>query len=214
MKGKEIIASKIRNKELLEAFLRVNREEFLPPHLKRYAYDERFLDMPLQITSKITTTALSLGIYMLDSLELRKGQRVLEIGTGIGYYTALIAEIVDRVYTMEIDDQMYEYAKKVLAKYKNVEVIKGDGTQGLEREKPFDRIVVWAAFPTLPCKLYDQLRDGGIMIVPIGTERIQKLYKVIKGKEAELRVLTEVVFMKAKGLYGFYEEEEDDLKVI
>lgn len=214
MKGKDIIASKIRNKELYNAFLKVNREDFLPPNLKKYAYDEKYIDVPLQVTSKVTTTALSLGIYMLDNLELRRGQKVLELGTGTGYYTALMAEIADRIYSFEIDDEMFEFAKRALTKYRNVDVIKGDGTLGLEREKPFDRIIVWAACPTLPCKLYDQLKDGGIMIAPIGVGKVQKLYKIIKGNKPEMSSLADVVFMKAKGIYGFYEDDDNDLRII
>lgn len=209
-KGREIVASRIKSKELQDAFFKVNREEFLPEELKKYAYDEKYIDSPLQITPEITTTALSLGIYMLDNLDLKRGQKVLEIGTGIGYYTALMAEIVDKVYSIEINDEMVGYSKKMLAKlnYVNTQVVKGDGTLGLEEEKPFDRIVVWAACPTLPCKLYDQLKEQGIMIAPIGTTKLQTLYKIIKRKDPEVQKLANVVFVKIKGVYGFYDESQ------
>ncbi|ARM75252.1 protein-L-isoaspartate O-methyltransferase family protein [Acidianus manzaensis] len=211
----EEIASRIKNAELYKAFLKVNREDFLPDLLKKYAYDKKYVDTPLQIIPEITTTALSLGIYMLDNLDLHKSQKVLEIGTGIGYYTALMAEIVDKVFSLEINNDMYNYAREKLKKYNNVEVIKADGTLGLEKEKPFDRIIVWAASPTIPCKLYEQLKEGGIMIVPIGTGKVQSLYKIIKIDEnnPQIQKLTNVIFMKMKGIYGFYEDEEDDDRI-
>ncbi|AWR98221.1 protein-L-isoaspartate O-methyltransferase [Acidianus sulfidivorans JP7] len=215
MKEKEEIASKIKNAELYKAFLKVNREDFLPDLLKKYAYDRNYINVPLQIIPGITTTALTLGIYMLDNLELHAGQKVLEIGTGIGYYTALMAEIVDKVFSIEINNDMYEYSKKKLQTYNNVELIKADGTLGLEKEKPFDRIIVWAASPTIPCKLYEQLKEGGIMIVPIGTQKVQNLYKITKIKEdsSQIQKLTNVIFMKMSGMYGFYDDDSEEDRI-
>ncbi len=208
---KESLASKIGNSLLREAFLKVNREDYLPDHLKGYAYSEKYVGQPLVIFPGVTTTALELGLYMLDKLELAKGQRVLEIGTGIGYYTALMAEVVEKVVSVEIHDDMYEYAKKRL-NYPNVKLVKGDGTLGYEEEAPYDRVIAWASAPTLLCKPFEQLREGGIMVLPMGW-RTQWLYKVKKvNNRPVVEKLSEVIFMKMRGVYGFYEEEEDDVE--
>uniref|UniRef100_UPI00006834C9 231aa long hypothetical protein-L-isoaspartate O-methyltransferase n=1 Tax=Sulfurisphaera tokodaii TaxID=111955 RepID=UPI00006834C9 len=205
---KEEILRKIKTQELAEAFNKVDRSLFLPENLKDYAYAHTHEALP--ILPGINTTALNLGIFMLDELDLHKGQKVLEIGTGIGYYTALIAEIVDKVVSVEINEKMYNYASKLLSYYNNIKLILGDGTLGYEEEKPYDRVVVWATAPTLLCKPYEQLKEGGIMILPIGVGRVQKLYKVIKkGNSPSLENLGEVMFGRIGGLYGFYDDYDD-----
>ncbi|QIW23783.1 protein-L-isoaspartate O-methyltransferase [Sulfolobus sp. S-194] len=208
MSEKEEILKNIKTQELAEAFNKVDRSLFLPDNLKDYAYTH--VNEALPILPGINTTALSLGIYMLDELDLHKGQKVLEIGTGIGYYTALIAEIVDKVVSVEINAKMYNYASKLLSSYHNIKLVLSDGTLGYEEEKPYDRVVVWATAPTLLCKPYEQLKDGGIMILPIGIGRVQKLYKVIKkGNSPSLEKLEEVMFGRIGGLYGFYDDYDD-----
>jgi len=109
---KEIIAGRITNPLLREAFLRVDRRDFLPEKYRKVAYDPELADQPLWVTENVTTTALNLGLLMLDVLDLREGQRVLEVGTGGGYYTALMAEIVENVVSVEIDREVLELARK------------------------------------------------------------------------------------------------------
>lgn len=214
MNAKDDIVRSIKNPRLVKAFMKVNREDFLPDVLKKFAYDPNYIDKPFFITPNITTTALSLGIYMLDILDLQENQKVLEIGTGIGYYTALIAEIVGdtNVISIEIDDTMFEYAKNILLpRYPNIKLIKGDGSLGYEKEAPYDRAIIWASSPTLPCKIYDQLKESGILVVPIGTGKVQGLYKITKkGYEPKIERLSDVIFMKMRGLYGFYEDDNED----
>ncbi len=202
--GREYLASGIRNDKLREAFLKVDRRDFLPEDVKHLAYEN--VDEPLPIWDNATTTALSLGLLMLDILDLSEGQKVLEIGTGSGYYTALLAEIVQEVVSIEISKILYDIAKGKLSKYTNVKLVLGDGSLGYEEGKPYDRVIVWAASPTLPCKPFEQLKEGGIMVVPIGGEKRQKLYKVrkVNGKPT-LTELGEVIFVKMKGVYGFYD---------
>ncbi|MEM3269811.1 MAG: protein-L-isoaspartate O-methyltransferase [Saccharolobus sp.] len=213
MSAKDSILKTIKNPLLAKAFTKVNREDFLPDALKKFAYDAHYVNDAFYITPNITTTALKLGIYMLDILDLKENQKVLEIGTGIGYYTALIAEIVEdkNVVTVEIDDAMYEYAKRVLLpRYPNLVLVKADGSLGYEKEAPYDRVIIWASSPTLPCKIYDQLKESGILVLPIGGGKIQGLYKVVKkGYNPEITRLGDVVFMKMRGLFGFYEEDDD-----
>lgn len=213
MSAKDSILKTIKNPLLAKAFTKVNREDFLPDVLKKFAYDAHYVNDAFYITPNITTTALKLGIYMLDILDLKENQKVLEIGTGIGYYTALIAEIVEdkNVVTLEIDDVMYEYAKRVLLpRYPNLVLVKADGSLGYEKEAPYDRVIIWASSPTLPCKIYDQLKESGILVLPIGGGKIQGLYKVVKkGYNPEITRLGDVVFMKMRGLFGFYEDDDD-----
>ena len=205
---KDEILKRIKNKELAEAFEKVDRAYFLPENLKEYAYTH--VDEALPILPGINTTALSLGIYMLDQLDLHKGQKVLEIGTGIGYYTALMAEIVDRVVSIEINESMYKYALKLLSNYSNIKLVLGDGTLGYEDEKPYDRVIAWAASPTLLCKPYEQLKEGGIMVAPIGVRSVQKLYKITKrGNNPIFEDLGDVMFGRMRGLFGFYDDYED-----
>ncbi|MGC9105546.1 MAG: protein-L-isoaspartate O-methyltransferase family protein [Thermoprotei archaeon] len=203
---KEIIASRIANPLLREAFMKVDRRDYLPEKYKNAAYDLEFADEPLWISESVTTTALNLGLFMLDSLELSPGLKVLEVGTGNGYYTSLMAEVAEIVVTVEIDREVLEFARKNLSKYRNVIIIEGDGSVGYEPLSPYDRAVIWAASPTLPCKIFDQLKEGGVMVVPIGSERRQTLYKVRKKDgRPEITRLGDVIFMKMRGVCGFYD---------
>ena len=204
MDERQYLASRITNPLLREAFLKVDRRDFLPEGVRHLAYES--VDEPLPIWEGATTTALSLGVFMLDSLELSPGLRVLEVGTGSGYYTALLAEVVGEVVSVEISEGLYRVAKERLSRYQNVRLVLGDGSLGYEEGKPYDRVIVWAASPTLPCKPFEQLKEGGVMVVPIGGDRRQRLYKVRKvdGRPV-MTELGEVVFVKMRGVYGFYD---------
>ena len=204
MDERQYLASRIANPFLREAFLRVDRRDFLPEEVRHLAYEA--VDEPLPIWEGATTTSLSLGLFMLDSLELSPGLRVLEVGTGSGYYTALLAEVVGEVVSVEISEGLYRVAKERLSKYQNVKLVLGDGSLGYEDGRPYDRVIVWAASPTLPCRPFEQLKEGGIMVVPIGGERGQRLYKVRKMEGRPVMTeLGEVVFVKMRGVYGFYD---------
>ncbi|BCU70773.1 protein-L-isoaspartate O-methyltransferase family protein [Stygiolobus caldivivus] len=196
----------INSKELLDAFKRVDRIKFIPEPFKSLAYSKDYLDKAIPITKNYNTTALSLGIMMLDLLQLRSGDKVLEIGTGSGYYTALIAEVVggENVYSMEYDIEAYSLARANLSGYA-INLILGDGSIGYEKAKPYDKIVVWAASPTFPYALYAQLRDRGIMVVPIAdSENKQGLYKIVKGNEAFIVKVSDVIFSRLRGLCGYW----------
>ena len=198
----------ITSEELIEAFLKVDRRKFLPENLRDKAYSLEYIDEPLQITKNYTTTALSLGLKMLDLLELKKGDKVLEVGTGIGYYTALIAEIVgaENVYTLEFDEEMYNIAKNTLKEY-NVHLIFGDGSVGYEEGKPYDKAIIWAASPTFPFAIYTQMKDKGIIIVPITDKKDrQGLYKIVKGPSPIITRYFDVIFSPLKGLCGYWSE--------
>ncbi|MEM4047351.1 MAG: rRNA adenine N-6-methyltransferase family protein, partial [Metallosphaera sp.] len=138
---KEILSA-LSSEDLKHAYLKVNREEFIPEKYVSLAYDPDYIDKPIPINDKVNTTALSLGLKMLDYLYLKDGDKVLEVGTGCGYYTAIIAEVVgyENVTTIEVDPWMANYAQNRLQKYRiNVEV--GDGTLGMSQKAPFNKAI-------------------------------------------------------------------------
>ncbi|WP_238024800.1 protein-L-isoaspartate O-methyltransferase family protein [Metallosphaera javensis (ex Hofmann et al. 2022)] len=202
----QLILSMINDDSLRNAYLKVDRAKFLPESSANLAYDPEFADKPIPITDRINTTALTLGMKMLEYLGLRKGDKVLEVGTGCGYYTALIGEIVgpENVTTVEVDPWMARYAEERLGNL-GIRVQVGDGTLGFPGNSPYNKAIVWAAMPTLPCFIYQQLADGGAMIVPIGTQKTQNLYRIVKAGSPKLEKLDSVIFMKAQGLCGFYD---------
>ncbi|WP_240938742.1 protein-L-isoaspartate O-methyltransferase family protein [Metallosphaera hakonensis] len=196
----------VTSEPLREAYLKVDRAKFLPQQSAGFAYDPEFMDKPIPIIEGVNTTALTLGIKMLDYLNLVKGDKILEIGTGCGYYTALMAHIAgpENVTTVEIDPWMVKYAQDRLGDL-GIKVEQGDGTLGFARNAPYSKAIIWAAMPTLPCYIYEQLADGGELLVPIGTGKTQNLYRVIRGTTPRLEKLDSVIFMRAQGLCGFYD---------
>ena len=198
---------KIR-KEVLEAFNTVPREEFVPLELKSKAYE----DVPLPIPRNKTISQPSTVLIMTEALELKKGQKVLEVGTGSGYQAALVGKLIDsgKLITTEVIPELVAFAKNNIAKLgiKNVKIIETDGSQGYEEEAPYDRIIVTAAAPGTPLKLLDQLKQGGIMVAPVGNLDTQQMIKYVKHEGyIEQNVLGEFVFSPMLGKYGFDEEK-------
>ncbi|MDT7876701.1 protein-L-isoaspartate O-methyltransferase [Sulfolobaceae archaeon RB850M] len=200
------ISTFINSKELIEAFKRVDRRDFLPKEVRHLAYSLKHVDDALPITKRYNTSALSLGLKMLDLLELKPNDKVLEIGTGSGYYTALIAEIVgdENVYSLENDEEVFNLALRNL-KSRRVHLIFGDGSIGYPEGAPYDKAIIWAACPTFPFAIYQQLKDGGILVAPITDKQDrQGLYKIVKGKSPFAVRLFDVIFSKLTGLCGFW----------
>jgi len=169
----------IHHKATLEAMRKVERHLFVPPKFQKEAYD----DGPLLIGYNQTISQPYIVAYMTQMLQPKKGDRILEVGTGSGYQAAVLAEIVDKVYTIEIVKDLGERARKLLHQlgYHNVEVIIGDGYQGLASQAPFDGIIVTAAADQIPPPLIKQLKEGGRMIIPIGSpSSVQMLVLVTK----------------------------------
>lgn len=162
----QLRARGISDSRVLDAMARVPRQAFVPPHLADRAYD----DGPLPIGEGQTISQPYVVAYMTEVLEPRETDRVLEIGTGSGYQTAILAELVREVYSIEILPALAAQAAKVLTElsYTNVRTRVGDGYAGWPEAAPFDKIIVTAAPPELPQALVDQLRVGGIMVVPVG----------------------------------------------
>jgi protein-L-isoaspartate(D-aspartate) O-methyltransferase len=156
----------IRDEKVLEAMRKVPRHEFVPDHLKKYAY----ADEPLPIGEDQTISQPYIVAYMTKFLNLKPNHKVLEIGTGSGYQAAVLAEIIDTVFTIEIVDVLANRAKKTLERlgYENVLVKRGDGYKGWPEHAQFDAIIITAAPTKIPQPLKEQLKVGGHMILPLG----------------------------------------------
>jgi protein-L-isoaspartate(D-aspartate) O-methyltransferase len=169
----------IQNQKILEAMRKVPRHEFVPENMIPYAYN----DEPLPIGEGQTISQPYIVAYMTEVLELGGDERVLEIGTGSGYQTAILAEIVREVFTVELVNALSCKAQENLKrlKYTNVHFKIGDGTYGWKENQPYDAIMVTAAPDKVPQFLEEQLKVDGRMIIPVGSA-IQELVLVIRGK--------------------------------
>lgn len=162
----QIAARDVRDARVLAAMERVPRHLFVPPEMRAQAYE----DYPLPIGDEQTISQPYIVALMTSLLELRGGERVLEIGTGSGYQAAVLAEIAGEVYTIEILASLAERSRATLAElgYRNIQVRHGDGWAGWPELAPFDGIVVTAASPRVPQPLLEQLKVGGKLVVPVG----------------------------------------------
>ncbi len=174
----------VKSPAVLAAMRNVPRERFLPGGEGLLAYD----DSPLPIGDGQTISQPYVVAFMTEALELSGGEKVLEIGTGSGYATAVLAEIVSEVYTIERIKGLADRARAVLADlgYDNVHVRHGDGTLGWPEEAPFDGIVVTAGAPVVPQSLREQLVTGGRLVIPVGdTSYYQHVLRVTRRGDAE-----------------------------
>ncbi len=172
----DVRAHGIDDLEILEIFDRVPRHIFLPEGVLPRAYE----DAPIPIGYHQTASQPSLQAYYLTLLRPGRDEKVLEIGTGSGYLTALLALLSDRVYSVERVRELSQRARRALDAMglKNVALLVGDGTIGWRKYQPFDVIVVSAASPSIPPALVDQLADGGRMLIPVGSRASQELVLV------------------------------------
>lgn len=169
----------IHHRATLQAMRKVERHLFVPPKFQKDAYE----DSPLLIGYNQTISQPYIVAYMTQLLQPKEGHRILEVGTGSGYQAAVLAEIVDKVYSIEIVKELGERAKNLLHQlgYTNIEVIIGDGYQGLASQAPYDGIIVTAAADQIPPPLIKQLKEGGRMVIPIGSpSSVQMLVLVTK----------------------------------
>ncbi len=177
MVQRQIVARGVKNPLVIKAMSTVPRHLFVPESEIPYAY----LDEPRTIGKGQTISQPYIVAFMTEQLQVKPGDRVLEIGTGSGYQAAVLAEIADSVFTIEIIPELAEQAERILKtlSYKNIVVKQGDGYHGWEEKAPFDVIMVTAAPPRIPPKLLEQLKAGGRMVLPIG-EYVQELVVVDK----------------------------------
>jgi protein-L-isoaspartate(D-aspartate) O-methyltransferase len=175
----QIRARGVRDPAVLAAMAKVPRHLFVPEGFRRQSY----ADEPLPIGDGQTISQPYIVAYMTEALGLRGGEKVLEVGTGSGYQTAVLAEIAGTVWTVEIVEALARRARTILdgLGYANVHYRVGDGSAGLPEEAPFDAVMVTAAAARIPGTLEDQLAVGGRMVVPVGTDA-QELRLVRRGK--------------------------------
>ena len=171
----------IGDRRVLESMERVPREQFVPPDLRRRAYD----DAALPIGSGQTISQPYMVARILEELGLDGDERVLDVGTGSGYQAAVLAQLADEVHSIERIPELAEQARQNLeaAGIDNVQVHVGDGSLGDPEHAPFDGIAVAAAAPGFPKALYEQLRVGGRLVVPIGRRHGQRLEVIVRSPE-------------------------------
>lgn len=192
----------IHDRRVLEAMERVPRHEFVAPEFHNEAYG----DFPIPIPEGQTISQPYVVAAMLEALDLQPEDNVLEVGTGSGYQAALLGELVRTVYSIERHAVLVEQARAVLQRlgYTNVTVLAGDGSQGLPEAAPFDAIIVAAAAPQVPKPLFEQLREGGRMVLPVGNAYAQELQLVRKvGGKPQVAYLDAVRFVPLVGHDGF-----------
>lgn len=191
--------------ELETYFHSLDRSFFLDDDMKKFAG----LDRPLPIGFGQTISQPTLVLEMTRLLEPEKDNKVLEIGTGSGFQTAILAKMSAEVFTVEKIDELMEKAKERLEtlNFSNIRYKLGDGSSGWQEHAPYDRIMVTAAAGAMPVELLDQLAIGGRMIIPVGTPDFQELKLVTKTGAGEINVKTvELVrFVELKGRYGWTE---------
>ncbi len=178
----QLQARGIRDPKVLEAFRRVPRHAFVDKSLRRYAYQ----DHPLGIGGGQTISQPYIVALMSEALSLEGCERVLEVGTGSGYQTAILAELTQEVYTVERIPSLRRQAEKTLRElgYENIRFVDGDGSEGYAPGAPYEGIVVTAAARRLPDALDSQLAEGGRLIIPIGGALMQTLYRFEKTRGA------------------------------
>jgi protein-L-isoaspartate(D-aspartate) O-methyltransferase len=178
MVDSQLRARGISDQRVLDAMTRVPRHEFVPERYRDQAYE----DHPLPIGEDQTISQPYIVVVMLQALKLSSTDNVLEIGTGSGYVTALLAQLTAQVTSMERHPALADAAREVLDNmgYENVRVVAGDGTRGFPEAAPYDAILVSAAAAELPSTLVSQLAEGGRMIIPIGGAEAQQLQYIEK----------------------------------
>jgi protein-L-isoaspartate(D-aspartate) O-methyltransferase len=204
MLERQLKARGIFDERVLAAMSTVPRENFVVPELREHAYEDR----PLGIGCAQTISQPYIVASMLQAAQLRPEDHVLELGTGSGYQTALLAEIAQSIVSLERHRELAEIARERLSHlgYSNIEIVVGDGTLGYAPRAPYDAILVSAAAPKIPRPLLDQLAIGGRMVLPVGDRELQDLVLVRKDEDGVQRIrLDGCAFVPLIGEEGFRE---------
>lgn len=174
----------LKSPSIIEAFYKIRRRDFLPPDLK----EDEAVNAPLPIGQGQTISQPLTVAFMLELLQPKEGDKILDVGSGSGWQTAMLAQIVGfqgKVFGIERISELKEFGEKNAQKYNldNIEFICGDGSQGLPPKAPFDKIIVAAATQEIPQALLDQLKIGGRLVIPIGGRWLQDIILVEKEGE-------------------------------
>jgi protein-L-isoaspartate(D-aspartate) O-methyltransferase len=207
MVEEQIVNRGITDRKVIEALGKVPRHLFVEEGLRSRAYG----DYPLPIGAGQTISQPYIVALMTQALKLLGNEKVLEIGTGSGYQTAILAEIVLKVFSIERLGDLARQARTLLDSldYQGVVIKTFDGTYGWADEAPFDAIIVTAGAPVVPDVLKEQLADGGRLVIPVGDSYLQRLYRITRdGDEMKEEDLGGCVFVKLIGRYG-WEEGKD-----
>ncbi len=200
----QFVTRGITDQRVLAAFYKVEREKFVPSEVRNNAYQ----DFPLSIGKAQTISQPYMVALMTQSLELKGDEKILEIGTGSGYQTAILAELTRKVYSVERIRTLAERARKLLEKlgYSNIKILLSDGTLGWKESSLYDRILVTAGAREIPQPLVDQLREGGVMVIPVGNSHSQDL-EVVRKRKNHIKIVTveKCVFVPLIGKYGWDE---------
>jgi protein-L-isoaspartate(D-aspartate) O-methyltransferase len=193
----------LRSEKVKNAMKKVPRHLFVPDEQKPYAYE----DKPLPVWGDQTISAPHMVAMMCEALELESWHKVLEIGAGTGYHACVIAQIAKVVYSVERISKLADMARENLKKAgcERIEVIVGDGTEGYEKESPFDRILVTAGAPDVPDSLKEQLTVGGFLLIPVGPKYMQELIllKKLDSGKFDSQNLGGCAFVPLIGKYGW-----------
>jgi len=198
----QLVKRGIRDERVLEAMKKVPRHLFVPEDVRESAYR----DCPLSIGEGQTISQPYMVAIMTEALRLSGDEIVLELGTGSGYQTAILAELVESVYSIERIPILSEKAQRVLREIgcKNIHFAVCDGTHGWAAKGPFGGIIVTAGAPDISDVLVDQLKENGVLVVPVGSRYSQTLYRVTKRKDrVEKEDLTQCVFVPLIGDFGW-----------
>lgn len=206
MVATQLLPRGIRDKRVLKAMETVPRHLFVEEGL----YSQAYSDYPLPIGEKQTISQPYMVALMTEALGLTGSERVLEIGTGSGYQTAVLSMLAERIYSVERISTLAARARRVLDELhcSNVIIRVADGTLGWPDEAPFDAIIVTAASPEIPGVYIQQLHEGGKMVIPVGGEMVQELFRVTRKHNSFIKEpLGGCRFVKLVGKYGFSEED-------
>ncbi|MFC1770147.1 protein-L-isoaspartate(D-aspartate) O-methyltransferase [Nitrospirota bacterium] len=201
----QLLPRGIRDKRVLAVMRKLPRHLFVPKDHRASAYN----DCALPITDEQTISQPYMVAVMTELLELTGKEKVLEIGTGSGYQTALLRELASEVHTVERIRNISEIAERTLDSlgYKNIHFHVKDGTLGVQEEAPFERILITAGAPQIPEPLLAQLADDGIMIIPTGEKRSQRLLRLFKHRgELQKTYHTGCIFVPLIGEHGWKED--------
>ena len=195
----------LRSEDIEKAMRNVPRHMFVPKKMEGHAYR----DVPLSIGHDQTISQPSTVSLMTWMLDVKPGNRVLEIGSGSGWQAAILSKLGAKVWTVERIKKLADLAKRNISRLKirNVRIVHGDGSRGLKRNAPYDRIIVTCASPEIPEPLVEQLKTGGRMVIPVGDRYMQSMMVITKKgkKRTEKKNMGRFMFVPLIGKYGFKE---------